>query len=252
MSADPQDAGRFQPPVTPLGVPADAGQVLLFGGVFDPPHRAHTALAAEARERGLGAGAWLVFVPAAQAPLKRLGPRASDQDRIRMLQLAAAEFRRTAVWTDELDRARTLGGRGPSYWIDTLRRARAVLPPKTELRFLIGADQAVQFHRWRQFRGILELSAPMVMLRAPGASADDLIWALRHTGVWTEDELEAWRQWIVPMSLAEPSSTAARDLLRSGDEAGAAQLLNPAVLAYIRERGLYREGGEVRDGEADQ
>ena len=42
---------------------------------------------------------------------------------------------RSAIWTDEIERP------GPSYWIDSLRRAIAVAPPGAQLRFLIGSDR---------------------------------------------------------------------------------------------------------------
>ena len=62
--------------------------IALYGGAFDPVHRAHLALA----EHALASGRVeeVVFIPAAQSPLKLHGPIASDAQRLAMLKLAVA------------------------------------------------------------------------------------------------------------------------------------------------------------------
>lgn len=172
MTAPPDRA-----PVTPLPLGPGARRVLLFGGTFDPPHTGHTRLPAAARDR-LWPGrddAWIVFVPAARSPHKTTAARASDEDRVAMLRRAAEGIARAVVWTDEIDRARWSASRGveaPSYTVDTVDRAREVLPaaPRIELRLLIGADQAAAFHRWRSPRRIIALAPPVVMSRTLAGS----------------------------------------------------------------------------------
>jgi nicotinate-nucleotide adenylyltransferase len=243
----------LEPTITPLPLPQAPGRVLLFGGMFDPPHLGHTALAGTARDLALGPDGWLVFIPAAASPLKSEAPAAAPRHRLAMLRLATAGISRAAIWTDELDRAvkpapdGPAGARSPdapaalapSFWVDTLRRARAILPPQTDLRFLIGADQALRFHDWRDFREILQLARPVVMLRWPDQSSDALLDTLRATGVWDHHELNSWRGAILPMPLAAASSTRARQYLQAGDRLAAAELLDPAVLRYIQDHQLY-------------
>ena len=186
------------------------------------------------RDRLFGHGAWLVYVPAARSPHKPGGPVAPDRDRVRMLRLATARVPRCAIWMDEIDRA----GAGPSYWIETLRRAVRAAPPGTHIRFLIGSDQAVAFHRWREFREILNLAEPAVMLRPPHKDAGSVLRAMQETGAWTGAELEHWAAWIDDARVMKESSTAARAAIARGRTAGG---VPGVVRAYIKRRGLYTE-----------
>ncbi len=228
----PTDGRPPTPVPTPIPVPADAAAVILCGGVFDPPHRAHTGLPALARDAAVP-GAWLVFVPASRSPFKS-APLATDADRLAMLKLSLAPLPRSAIWTDELDRARP---GEPSYWIETLARARRALGPGVELRFLIGADQALGFHRWREPRRILELAEPLVMLRSPAEHANALADGLRSAHFWSDHEIDRWLDRIVPVPIFEVSGTAIRARLAAGERE--IPELDPSVLDYIRRGRLY-------------
>lgn len=215
-----------------MPVPADAAAVLLYGGVFDPPHRAHTGLPALVRDAAMP-GAWLVYVPASRSPFKA-APPTPDADRLAMLRIATEPLPRAAVWTDELDRTRP---GEPSYWIETLIRARRALGSGAGLRFLIGADQALGFHRWREPRRILELAEPLVMLRSPAEHANALADGLRSAGFWSDHEIDRWLERIVPVPVLDISATAIRAKLAAGG--CEVPELDPAVLDYIRGAGLY-------------
>ena len=65
----------------------------------------------------------------------------------------------------EIDQ-RELQRGGPSYFVDTLRSFRAE-DESTPLRFLIGADQALQFRRWHNWEQILDLAHPVIAAAAP-------------------------------------------------------------------------------------
>ena len=214
-------------------MPTSVRELLLVGGVFDPPHRAHIRIPAGIRDRLFGPAAWLVYVPAARSPHKPGGPVASDKDRVAMLRLALRDTPRTAIWTDELNRP------PPSYWIETLRRAIGSAPSGATIRFIIGSDQAVVFHKWRDFREILGLAEPVVMLRPPHKSGAAVLREMRRAHAWTKAEMEQWGGWIDEANLMDESSTRARSSLGRG--AGAAGV-PPAVRAYIRRRGLYKKG----------
>lgn len=209
-----------------------AGGVLLFGGVFDPPHRAHVEIPQIVRDVLFGDRGWLVYVPAAKSPHKPDGPAASDADRVEMLRLATAGTVRVGIWTDEIDR----GKDGASYWVDTLARAKSVLG-ELPLRFLIGADQAAAFDRWHDSRRILEMAEPAVVLREPIGTVEALASALRETGAWSEEEIGRWCGWVVDAPLMVDASTAVRDAIASGDVAG--EFLPRGVGEYVRARGLY-------------
>src|SRR5262245_52448237 len=109
----------------------DGMRVGLFGGSFDPVHWGHVRLAECCQQQAPLDR--VVFVPAAQQPLKHHAPQASGADRVAMLGLIAEGRPDWCVSTIELDR----GGR--SYTVDTLRAFRAEAP-QTELFLLLGAD----------------------------------------------------------------------------------------------------------------
>lgn len=217
-----------------MAIPGDVPGVLLFGGSFDPPHTGHIELASQAREAALPAGSWIVFVPAARSPHKSSGPIASDQDRVEMLRLATAHVERSCLWTDELDRC---APGEASYWIESVRRARRVISSGTKLWFLLGADQVAAFHRWKDYRQVLSLAEPVVMLRPPMDRLDTLDAALETSGAWSGPQREWWLSRVAPISIRGISATELRDVISTGgDPTG---MLHPDVLAYIQSKGLY-------------
>lgn len=236
-----QRADQARHPITrlPRGI-RGAGSIVVFGGGFDPIHRWHTAVAAAARRRASsGSGAWVLFVPAARSPLKADGPVAVDGDRVEMIRRATRRMARVGVWTDEIDRADS--ERAPSYSIDTLRRLRDRLPRSTVLWMLIGADQAVNFHRWREHREVMRLARPLVALRPPFGSISTYARAMERTGAWTESELVEWGAAVVPCSVRAVSSTRARRAAARGDRESLNTIVVPAVASWIVQRGLYRD-----------
>ncbi|RMH28243.1 MAG: nicotinate (nicotinamide) nucleotide adenylyltransferase [Planctomycetota bacterium] len=220
---DPAD-WSIDPPV-----PGDARLVLVYGGAFDPPHRGHVEPALAARD-AVGAD-WIVYVPASAPPLRDAAPVASGADRMRMLRRALAGRDRASVCDAELARG------GVSYTIDTLRLVRDRLPAGARLRLLIGADQARQFHNWRDADEILRLAEPVVMVRGGGPDAGDLARDLASR--WPAEEAERWRGRVVPTPIVDASSSAVREALARGDDAALGSMLATPVLEYIRERGLY-------------
>lgn len=248
-------------PTTPMPIatlgdesPVAGGVVVLFGGTFDPPHVGHVRLPARVRDEleklhacpGRG---WLVYVPAARSPHKDAGPIAADHQRADMVALAISELPRSGVWTDEIDRAAAAGASesgGASYTVDTLRRAREWMDTHAlsgaTLRLLIGADQALSFHRWRDPRDVLRLAKPAVMIRGEARDAETLAAKIADVGFWSADELAMWRGAIVPVGTIDVSATQVRVALRSGDQRLALRFVPGPVLEYITHQGLYKTG----------
>jgi nicotinate-nucleotide adenylyltransferase len=125
---------------------ASAPRIGVFGGAFDPPHRAHLALA-QAAVQQLGLDSLLV-VPTGLAWHK---PRTltDASHRIAMCQLAFAQVPKAKV--DNRETRRT----GPSYTADTLAEIQSE-HPTASLYLLIGQDQAralPTWHRWAEVAG---------------------------------------------------------------------------------------------------
>jgi len=206
---------------------AGARRLLLFGGSFDPPHRAHVALPRLVRRR-LEAER-VVYVPAAQSPHKRDRQPRSATHRLAMLEAALAEADDAVILTLELDRARKTGRL--SYTVETLEQLHAALPG-TELRLLIGADQVPVFHKWYQADRITELAEPVVMLRPP-ETIESLLNEVPHP------QRELWRRRILELPPMDVSATAVRQRLAADEPVD--HLLPPGVVQYVNEKGLYRE-----------
>ncbi|MEX0655643.1 MAG: nicotinate (nicotinamide) nucleotide adenylyltransferase [Phycisphaeraceae bacterium] len=203
-------------------------QIIVFGGSFDPPHRAHVVLPEQVR-LAIGADA-VAYVPAARAPHKLDRVQTAAEHRLAMLRLALADRPCAVVLTDELDRA---ADGQPSYTVDTLEALRRRLPAHVTLRLLMGADQVRIFDQWRASQRVAELAEPVVMVRPPEtktsllASLDD------------EAERTRWARRLVKVDRMEISSSMVRERVRQGEPVD--DLVPPAVARYIAEHGLYRE-----------
>jgi nicotinate-nucleotide adenylyltransferase len=203
---------------------------LLFGGTFDPPHRAHVELP---RLAAAAVGATeVVYVPAGRNPLKPAGHQSTPEHRLRMLELALAGRPNVRIATVELDRG------GPSWWVDTLELMVESGEPGDRLLFLIGADHALDFHRWHEWERILELATPVVMARPP-LDAASLASELRHR--YESDEAAWWGRRIVELPSVDVSATEVRRRIAAGEPVD--DMVAPAVARYAREHGLYADEG---------
>jgi nicotinate-nucleotide adenylyltransferase len=245
-------------PITPVPLPMNGDRVdtsvrtlLLVGGSFDPPHKAHVhlpLLAARHLEAKLDEpkGVWIVYIPASRSPHKNQRPHATDAQRTEMLTLATGHLPRCAVWTDETDRAANSGG--ASYTVDTLRRLRTWLDnhggEDVRLRLLIGADQAAAFDRWREPGVIVVLAEPLVMQRAewnPDRAGGAPALTSHPQGF--PAGMGDWSRRLLPIPTMDISSTAVRSAIAAGESSAAAKMLDPQVASYITAHGLYRPPG---------
>ncbi len=135
--------------------PAGRGQsVGLLGGSFDPAHAGHVHITREALRRfGLDRLWWLV-TPG--NPLKDRGPAPLA---VRMAR-ARAQMQHPKVSITDIE-AR-LGTRATA---DTLMALRAAYPG-VRFVWLMGADNLAQFHRWQNWRTIME-TVPLGILARP-------------------------------------------------------------------------------------
>lgn len=221
-------------PVSLAGASA-ATPIVVVGGTFDPPHRAHVELPRLVRDRERP-GAALLFVPAATSPFKQGVAATSATHRAAMLSLAIRDVPNAGIWLDEVDRA---ADGSASFTIDTLRRLRT-LRPDAPITLLIGADQAAAFHKWKSARDILTIASMLVVLREPFRSEGALLQELQRSTFWTDDELATWKLSITRTPLDAVSATSIRENIRAHGVESVADAISPAVLKYIRENSLYQ------------
>ncbi len=127
----------------------------LLGGMFDPIHHAHLAIAEQVRE-ALGLDG-VLFMPAGQ-PVHRAAPHASAADRVRMIELAIADNPTFAISRLELDADR------PSYTVDTLERLTADDPGRRYV-LIVSAEAAALMPIWRRPQRLLELAEVAIVPR---------------------------------------------------------------------------------------
>ncbi len=128
------------------------------GGSFDPVHFGHLLAAQDAYEQHKLDR--LIFVPAAQAPLKPRDIQSTPQDRLAMLAAAIEWDRRFEISDHELRRG------GVSYTIDSARHFRA-LYPNDDLYWIIGGDQLPKLELWKDVAALAAL-VEFIFLERPG------------------------------------------------------------------------------------
>ncbi|MES0826347.1 nicotinate-nucleotide adenylyltransferase [Ruegeria sp. SCP11] len=135
---------------------ARPGQVIgLFGGSFDPPHRGHVHVTLEAMKAfGLDRVWWLV---SPGNPLKVQGP-APLARRMRAAHEVMKHPRVEITDIEALTRTRATA--------DTLAALKR-LYPQVRFVWLMGADNLAQFHKWKDWRLIMDSVSVGVMAR-PG------------------------------------------------------------------------------------
>ncbi len=192
----------------------------VFGGAFDPPHRAHVALVRAALQ-ALDLDQVLVL-PTGQA-WHRSGSLTEATHRMAMARLAFAELPQVRVDDREIRRP------GPSYTVDTLTEI-ATEQPGAQLYLLIGGDQRRSLHAWHRIGDIARLAIICAAARDPQVRA----W---QPGESTDPHAPGPDIRPLPMPLMPISATDIRErFLRQADVSG---LVDPAVERYIHQHHLY-------------
>jgi nicotinate-nucleotide adenylyltransferase len=130
----------------------------VFGGTFNPPHTGHLIVAETARE-SLGLDK-VLFVPCSLPPHKATRSLVDADRRLEMVRLATAGNPSFEVSDLEIQRG------GKSYTVDTLR-ALTPLYPRAHLYLLIGIDNLLELHTWREPEEIFTLSE-VIAINRPG------------------------------------------------------------------------------------
>ena len=189
-------------------------RVAVFGGSFDPIHKAHTEIArlalAEMDLEGI------IFVPAWQAPHKR-GHFAKPQDRLEMLKIALNGIAKVQISLYEIDK----GDKVYSY--QTLDHFQFIYP-NDEIFLIIGSDSLNDLPTWKNI-DYLASKYRFIMAKRLGISSDE------RTPFYD-------RCLFLSREIADISSTQIRTLLNSDDKKARA-FLDEKVYRYIKDHGLY-------------
>lgn len=217
----------------------------LFGGTFNPIHNGHLMVARQVLDRfSLDR---LYVVPCRKPPHKMPAYLAPSAHRVRMIQLALPADVRLCLSEVELKR------RGPSFTIDTVNHFKSGIVAITDLFLVMGMDAFLEIHTWKYPRKLLEAVQPVVVTRWMDDSrlGDDEIDRM-HTYIRSRLSadyrfFEAQTRWqkpggycihLLPTTPLAISSSQVRRRIREGK--AIADLVPPAVSAYIDQKELYR------------
>ena len=197
-----------------------ASSIGIFGGRFDPVHRAHIAMAkAAADQLQLKEVLWVVSANAVHKAAV-----ASAEHRLEMVRLALEELGDPRMKIDEREiRAAALGGANPSYkTLQSLKQER----PDAQWVWIMGEDQLQAFTTWQRWEWLAQ-NMVLVACRRPGAGQTNL------------SQLIAAGSQVVPIDfVADPvSSSQVRERL-----AGCLpidDLVPQGVARYLAAHGVY-------------
>jgi len=188
----------------------------ILGGSFDPVHEAHIEIARRALRQVPCDEVW--FLPAARAVHKPDGAHAGIADRRAMLDLAIEGEKGLAICDLEI-------GHGVARRSLESMTELAARWPDRRWFFLLGEDSFRALDTWYRPEELLRIAAPVVAPR-PGSGGE-------RPAEWRGIAV----RWLGGDGI-DLDSTAIRRALAAGDRPGG---LDPRVLRYIDEHGLYRE-----------
>ena len=178
----------------------------IFGGTFDPIHRAHLVVAREAAHAfSLDQ---VLFIPAANPPHKEAGT--PYEHRYRMVEMACRDDARFTPSRLEADSRK-------SFSIHTIERVKAM---GGDVFFVIGADAFAEIQSWFRWQDVIR-EVEFIVVTRPGHVYESPTGAKVH-------RLETV---ALPVSSSEIRAALAR-----GETPAE---LPKAVLDYIRANGLY-------------
>lgn len=194
--------------------------IAVLGGTFNPVHLGHLNIAREVQVKL--SYQRIVFVPANIPAHKKMEMDAGAENRLKMLELAAAPYPDFLVEDCELRRG------GTSYTIDTVRELTRRYPLDGKPGLIIGDDLVEDFKTWRDVERLVELV--------------DLIIANRRSPANVEIQYPCR---YIDNSLYPISSSQIRQKLHCGqgvDEGNGETVrdwLPPEVFDYIQRNDLY-------------
>jgi nicotinate-nucleotide adenylyltransferase len=188
----------------------------LYFGSFNPVHIGHLIVANTMIEEVSFDRVWLVISP--QNPFKLTNGLAPEQDRKAMAQLAVADHGAIEVSDIEFSMPK------PSYTIDTLKLLFKT-HTQEEFSIIMGMDNLLYFHKWKEWENILEKVDIHVYDRTVEGEVPSRI--LDHPKVHLHH-----------FPLVHVSSTRLRKQVSEGRSIR--YWVPAAVESYIREHGLFR------------
>lgn len=128
----------------------------ILGGTFDPPHKGHLHISKLViKKLYLTTLYWAITK---QNPLKKTSPHNNENKRKTLCrQLTRSEKKIKLLNTGDI--------KNSNLTINILRKIKKKITKETNLFFIIGADNLVQLHQWKDYKKIFSLCTVVVMNR---------------------------------------------------------------------------------------
>ena len=128
----------------------------ILGGTFDPPHKGHLHISKLViKKLYLTTLYWAITK---QNPLKKTTPHNNENKRKTLCrQLTKSEKKIKLFNTSDV--------KNSNLTINILQKIKKKISKKTNLFFIIGADNLVQLHQWKDYKKIFSLCTVVVMNR---------------------------------------------------------------------------------------
>jgi nicotinate-nucleotide adenylyltransferase len=187
----------------------------IFGGSFDPVHKAHIQIA-EAVLQTLNLKK-LIFVIAHRPPHKNK-LYAGIEDRIKMLRLASRSLNRIEISLYEAELQSTV------YSYQTLDYFQKIYP-LDEILMVIGSDSLIDLPNWENIDYVVSKYKFIIVKRV---------------GVYVDANTKYFNKCIfIDKQIQDVSSTLVRAYLKN-DKSKASEILNNEIYEYIIRNGLYQ------------
>jgi nicotinate-nucleotide adenylyltransferase len=197
----------------------------ILGGIFDPIHNGHLAIAEQAADELSLSG--VLFIPAGK-PVHREPPLASAADRLTMVQLATADNPRFLVGSMEIEAER------PSYSVETMEDLHAE-HPEDEFVLVMSAESAAALPSWRDPMRLIELVEIAIV---PRLGYEEI------SRDWIEDVFPGRRERFHLLDTSHLGNSATDIRERVAEGKSIRYLVPPAVEAFIGAHNLYSSQGE--------
>ena len=186
-------------------------KLFIFGGSFDPPHRGHLEIIKYCSKHSDKS----LLIPAANSPLKNKPPVAEGYHRIKMLKLMIQDID-SPIEVDEWE----INQSGSCYTFETIQYLIKKYPD-SNFSMVMGADQLIKFHRWKNYEGI------MSSVQILGFNRDSCDFT-------PPDEMNL--TWLKDFKV-DISSSIIREKIAKGDSSD--NDLTPSIQRYIQNNKLY-------------
>ena len=205
------------------------GNIGLFGGVFDPVHRAHVRMAKMASDQlRLDSIRW---IPAGNPAHKKIDT--SAKHRLNMLQIALKNLMDERMVIDQ--RELSDSSSKPSYTCETIKSLMRDFPKK-KLFWILGEDQLLKFKSWKNWNWLLE-NLVLVLCRRPEDSVrKNKSFSCLSATIKSLEEYGG-KIMVLDMSPDNVSSSRIRDFIRKRQDP--LDILDKDVYEYAKKNKLY-------------